>query len=87
VYYKKFAFPFIVFIVAFLSVGLSGRTRKNVLVSSLIFSVSAAVLFYITQMVTMLMAKFGALPPFHGAWIPVIVFTGLSVFFVRSART
>jgi lipopolysaccharide export system permease protein len=87
VYYKKFSFPFVVFIVVFLSVGLSGRTRKNVLISSLAFTIAAAVLFYVMQMVTMVLAKFSLLSPFSGAWIPVIFFIAVSAVLVRSART
>ena len=34
-YYKKYSFPFIVFIVVFLSIGLTGKTKKNVLLISL----------------------------------------------------
>jgi lipopolysaccharide export system permease protein len=86
-YYKKFSFPFVVFIVVFLSVGLSGRTRKNVLVSSIAFTIAAAVLFYVMQMVTMVLAKFNLLSPFSGAWIPVFFFIALSTVLVRSART
>jgi lipopolysaccharide export system permease protein len=86
-YYKKFAFPFVVFIVVFLSVGLSGKTAKNVMLTSLAFSISAAVLFYVTQMVTMLLAKFGYISAFSGAWFPVILFTVISVVLLRYART
>ncbi|MFA6856457.1 MAG: LptF/LptG family permease [Treponema sp.] len=86
-YYKKFAFPFVVFIVVFLSIGLSGRTAKNVMLTSLAFSISAAVLFYVTQMVTMLLAKFGYISAFSGAWFPVILFTVISVVLLRGART
>jgi lipopolysaccharide export system permease protein len=86
-YYKKFAFPFVVFIVVFLSIGLSGRTAKNVMLTSLAFSISAAVLFYVTQMVTMLLAKFGYISAFTGAWFPIILFTILSVVLLRFART
>lgn len=86
-YYKKFAFPFILFIVVFLSIGLSGKTQKNVMLTSLAFSISAAVLFYVTQMVTMLLAKFGFITPFMGAWFPVFVFVILSVVLLRYART
>ncbi len=53
-YYKKFSFPFIVFIVVFLSIGLSGKTRKNVLLVSLGLCLASAVGFYVLQMVTML---------------------------------
>ena len=87
VYYKKYAFSFVVFIVVFLSIGLSGKTRKNVVLLSLASSITAAVLFYVMQMVTMLLAKFEYISPFSGAWVPVIVFTGVSVVLVRFART
>ncbi len=86
-YYKKFSFPWVVFIVVFLSIGLSGKTRKNVLLISLVLCIMAAVLFYVTQMVTMLLAQFGYLSPFLGAWFPVVLFIFLSVVLLRFART
>ncbi len=86
-YHEKFSFPFIIFITVFLSIGLSGKSKKNVLLVSLALCVSAAVLFYVFQMVTMLMAKFGYLTPFAGAWLPVIVFVGVSIVLLRFART
>lgn len=87
VYYKKFAFPSIVFIVVFLSIGLSGKSRKNVLLISLALSISAAVLFYVMQMVTMLLAKFGYISPMAGAWFPVFFFIILSIVLIRYSRT
>lgn len=87
VYYKKFAFPCIVFIVVFLSIGLSGKSRKNVLLISLSLSISAAVLFYVMQMITMLLAKFGYISPFMGAWFPVFFFIIISIVLLRYART
>ncbi|WP_303920425.1 LptF/LptG family permease [Treponema berlinense] len=87
VYYQKFAFPFILFIVVFLSIGLSGKTRKNVMLISLASCVSAAVIYYVFQMVTMLMAKFGILSPFLGAWLPVFLFVVISLFLLKYART
>ena len=87
VYYKKFAFPCVVFIVVFLSIALSGKSRKNVLVISLSLSISAAVLFYVMQMVTMLLAKFGYISPFMGAWFPVFFFVLASAVLLRYART
>ncbi len=86
-YYKKYAFPFILFVVVFLSIGLSGKTRKNVMLISLASSISAAVLFYVTQMITMLMAKFGILSPFMGAWFPVVLFIFISIVLLKHART
>ncbi len=86
-YYNKFSFPFVVLIVAFLSIGISGKSHRNVFVMSLTLSLLAAVLFYITQMVTMLMAKFGMLPPMIGAWAPVIIFIGISLVLLRYTHT
>ena len=74
VYYKKFSFPFILFIAAFLAVGLTGKTRKNVLLISLSLSIVAVVLFYVFQMMTMVLAKTGVMTPFMGAWLPDIYY-------------
>lgn len=86
-YYKKFAFPFIVFIVVFLSIGLTGKTKKNVLLISLASCISSSVLFYVTMMVTMVFAKHGYITPFMGAWFPVIFYTIASIILLRYSRT
>ncbi len=86
-YYNKFSFPFVVLIVAFLSIGISGKSQRNVFVISLTLSLGMAVLFYITQMITMLMAKFGMLPPLVGAWAPVVIFIGVSIVLLKYTHT
>ncbi len=86
-YYKKYSFPFIVFIVVFLSIGLSGKTRKNVLLVSLGLCLASAVGFYVLQMVTMLLARFGLIPPAMGAWFPVVTFVIISSILLRFSRT
>lgn len=86
-YYKKYAFPFIVFIVVFLSIGLTGKTRKNVLLISLASCIAASVLFYVAMMITMVLAKHGYISAFAGAWSPVIFFTIISIVLLRFART
>ncbi len=86
-YYNKFSFPFVALIVAFLSIGISGKSQRNVFVISLTLSLGMAVLFYITQMITMLMAKFGMLPPLVGAWAPVIIFIGISMVLLKYTHT
>ncbi len=86
-YYNKFSFPFVVLIVAFLSIGISGKSQRNVFVISLTLSLGMAVLFYVTQMITMLMAKFGMLPPLVGAWAPVVIFIGISVVLLKYTHT
>ena len=86
-YYNKFSFPFVVLIVAFLSIGISGKSQRNVFVISLTLSLGMAVLFYVTQMITMLMAKFGMLPPLVGAWAPVVIFIGISMVLLKYTHT
>lgn len=86
-YYKKFAFPFIMLIASLLAVGLTGRTRKNVLLISLSLSIIAVVLYYVLQMITMVMAKTEFLTPFMGAWFPNILFGFLSVLLLKYCRT
>ncbi len=86
-YYKKYAFPFVIFIVVFLSIGLTGKTRKNVLLISLASCILSSVLFYVTMMVTMVLAKHGYISAFSGAWSPVIFFTIISVVLLKYART
>lgn len=86
-YYKKFSFPWIVFIVVILSVGLTGKTKKNVLLISLASCISLAVLFYVMMMVTMVLAKHGYISAFSGAWFPVIFFTIVSGILIKYSRT
>lgn len=86
-YYKKYSFPFILFISVFLAVGLTGKTRKNVLLISLSLSIAAVVLFYVFQMVTMVLAKTGIMTPFMGAWLPDIVFIFIAGVLLKFSRT
>lgn len=87
VYYKKFSFPWVILIVTMLAAALSGRTKKNVMIISLTLSVSAAVLFYVLQMCTMLFAKFSIISPMSGAWFPVITFLIISILLLRYTKT
>lgn len=86
-YYKKFSFPFIIFIVVFLSIGLTGKTKKNVLLISLASCISASVLFYVLLLVTMVLAKHGYISPFMGAWAPSIFFTAGAAVLLKYSRT
>ena len=54
---------------------------------SLASCISAAVLFYVTQMITMLLAKFEYISPFSGAWLPVFMFVVIAAVVLRYART
>lgn len=86
-YYKRFSFPFTIFIVLFFSISLGGRFKKNVILMSLLISLSIAVGYYVTQMVSMLFAKWEYVTPLAGAWFPVILFSALSALLLKYART
>ena len=86
-YYRRFSFPFTIFIVLFFSISLGGKFKKNILLMSLLFSLGIATLYYITEMLTMLSAKWEYISPLSGAITPVIVFTVLSAYLLRHART
>ena len=86
-YYRRFSFPFTIFIVLFFSISLGGKFKKNILLMSLLFSLGIAILYYITEMLTMLAAKWEYISPLSGAVTPIIVFTLLSTYLLRNART
>jgi len=85
--HKRFSFSFTPLIVVLLSSAFGGRFRKNVLLMSLLSSLLLATGYYIFQMVTMLLARTGLLPPAIGAWSPLVVFALLSLWLFRRART
>jgi len=86
-YYQKYSFPLVIFIVVFFSIGLTGKSRKNVLLSSVILCVCATVSFYVMQMVFMWFARFGYVSPLLGAWFTVIFFIIISIGLLFFART
>ncbi len=86
-YYRRFSFPFTIFIVLFFSISLGGRFKKNILLMSILLSLGIATLFYVTEMITMMSAKWEYISPLAGAWTPILIFLGLSVFLLRLART
>jgi lipopolysaccharide export system permease protein len=86
-YYHRFSFPSVSFVVMILSISMGGRFKKNILLMSLLTSLASAVVFYVTEMISMMMAKLGYIPPLAGAWFPVMVFIVLGLMLLRSART
>ena len=54
---------------------------------SLLFSLSLATLYYVTEMMTMLFAKWEYISPLAGAYLPFLIFTLLSAGMLKIART
>ena len=86
-YHRRFSFPFTIFIVLFFSISLGGKFKKNILLMSILFSLGIATLFYVTEMVTMLSAKWEYISPLAGAWTPIFIFSILSIFLLKNSRT
>ena len=86
-FYHRFSFATVSLIVMILSISMGGRFRKNILLMSLLASLSAAVVFYVIEMITMMMAKLGYIPPIIGAWFPVAVFITIGLLLLRGAKT
>jgi lipopolysaccharide export system permease protein len=86
-YYHRFSFSSVSFIVIILSISMGGRFRKNIMLMSLLTSLSVSVIFYIMEMLSMMMAKLGYILPIIGAWFPVIFFSILGMILVRYAKT
>jgi lipopolysaccharide export system permease protein len=86
-YYKRFSFTFTPLIVALISISFTGKFRKNVLLMSLLSSMMIAAGYYILQMVLMLFAKMGYIPPLVGAWGALFTFIILSLIMLKNADT
>ncbi|MDR1971885.1 MAG: LptF/LptG family permease [Treponema sp.] len=86
-YYHRFSFSTVSLVVIVLSISMGGRFRKNILLMSLLASLSVAVVFYVMEMISMMMARLGYIPPLAGAWFPVGVFIILGLLLLGSAKT
>jgi len=86
-FHRRFSFPPVSFIVMILSLSMGGRFKKNILLMSLLTSISAAVVFYVIEMITMMMARLGHIPTFIGAWFPVAVFIAIGFLLLGGAKT
>ncbi len=86
-YYKRYSFAFTPLIVVFLSCAVGGRFKKNILLMSLLLSLVVSVLYYVSQMVSSLLAKSDILTPLLGAWGPFILFFFAGLWFFKTART
>lgn len=86
-YHERFSFALTPFVVVFISSAIGGRFRKNILLMSLLISLSVSVVYYVTQMVTGLLAYSGYLSPIMGAWSGVLLFSLIGLVLFRFSRT
>ena len=86
-YYKRYSFALTPFVVAMISGAIGGRLRKNILLMSLLLSLIISVVYYVMQMVLILFAKLGYIPPLAGAWGTFLVFLFTGFWLFKNART
>jgi lipopolysaccharide export system permease protein len=86
-YHHRFSFSAASFVVMILSISMGGRFKKNILLMTLSMSLIATVVFYVMEMICMMMAQLGYIPPMIGAWFPILFFTAVGLFLLRSAKT
>ncbi|MCL2243768.1 MAG: LptF/LptG family permease [Treponema sp.] len=86
-FYHRYSFAVTPLIVMILSISMGGRFKKNILLMSLFASLSVAVVYYITEMLSMTMAGLNYIPPVVGAWFPVILFIVIGIVLLRNAKT
>jgi lipopolysaccharide export system permease protein len=86
-FYHRYSFCTVSLVVMVLSISMGGRFRKNILLMSLLTSLGAAVLFYVSEMISMMMARLGYIPPLVGAWFPVLMFIVAGILLLRNAKT
>jgi lipopolysaccharide export system permease protein len=86
-YYRKYFVALNPLIVLLIASGVGGRFRKNVLLLSLLTSLLLSVLYYVGQMITLILAKNAVIPPLAGAALSFLVFLAGGILILRTART
>ncbi|TVQ39842.1 MAG: YjgP/YjgQ family permease [Spirochaetaceae bacterium] len=86
-YHERFSFALTPLVVAGLCSAIGGRFKRNILLMSLLVSLCLAVLYYVTGMVTGLMAQSGIVAPVVGAWTPILLFVVSTLVLFRYSRT
>jgi len=86
-YYERFSFALTPLIVIFMSSSIGGRFKKNILLMSLLSSLSISVLYYVIKMILIILAKQGYLQAITGAWGTFFIFTLAGIIMYRKART
>ena len=85
--YRRVTFAFVNMIVAMIASTIGSWFKKNILIISIGLSLGLAVVYYVFQMITVLLAKNGYIPPLIGAILPELVFTFLGISLFKNART
>lgn len=86
-FYERFSFAFTPLVVALIASGVGGRFKKNILLYSLLIALGLSVAYYVTQMISGILAGLGYIAPALGAWLGVGLFAAAGILLLRHART
>ena len=86
-YYKKISMALTPLIVSILSSSLGGTFRKNILLMCLLSSLVLSVIYFVIQMIAVILAKSGYIPPFAGSWGVFFLYLLFSLWLYRAAKT
>ncbi len=86
-YHERYSFSLTPLIVVMIATAVGGRFRKNILLMSLLVALCVAVVYYVTQMISGLLAYSGFMSPILGAWSGVLLFVVLGLALLRLSRT
>ena len=78
-YYRRVFAPLAIFVLMFISASMSYRFKKNVLLFSVIQSLSIAVIYYVADMVFSIMGHQGAVSPYSAVIMPIVMTIILSL--------
>ena len=77
-YYKRIFSCLSPLIMMIIACSMNYRFRKNVLFMSLVCSIAVAVVYFVVQMMTEMMADQGVIAPYYGSLVPFAVILLLS---------
>jgi len=66
---------------------LAGKFKKNILLMSLLFSLIAATVYFVIQMISMILAKNDVFPPYLGGFLPIIIYGFLILLGLKFRRS
>ncbi len=85
-YYRRIFSPLSIFVLMFISLSMNFSFKKNVLLFSIIQSLSIAVIYYVADMVFSIMGHQGAVMPWMAVVCPIVITIALSMVLALLGR-
>jgi lipopolysaccharide export system permease protein len=86
-FYERYSFSLKPLIVILFSSVFAWLFKKNILFFSILLSLTVSIFYYVTEMVSILLAKQGYIPPLAGAWLPLVIFGIIGSALLKAVKT